>query len=517
MPITQRTYYQVVFLLLILSKSTILPANDKSKCKIARNQAEKNISELAYIKAIENYTKLVKWECANIADLRNLANAYFQLKDTQKSELYYREIVESDEAIAEDYYYYAQSLKSNEKYAESEKWLKQYQEISYANTKIISEQSIVEEIKELNNKNTYTVTPLSINSKYSDFGAIPYNNGLLFISARQDESLIQFESSLNDEPFLDIYLANFNGEETSVIPFSKDINSRFHDGPVCFNSDGSEIFVTRSRFNKKSKKNDFVLYHAYQKKDGWGNLEELPFNSREYSCGHPCLTADNKVLFFASDVPGGYGGADIYFTQKETNGWSMPTNLGPNINTEGEEMFPFISANSDLYFSSNGHPGLGGLDIYLAQTDMDGLYEAVNLGAPLNSSSDDFSFYLDKNGTEGYFASNREGGMGSDDIYKFVLNKDKIYTLAISTKNSSTGNNLPNVTIQLINEEGKPVGQKTSNNSGKTDFEVELEKKYQIKALKDNYKKRTIDFQSEKDKMSQNTFYLTIFLTSTEP
>ncbi len=213
--------------------------------------------------------------------------------------------------------------------------------------------------------------------------------------------------------------------------FSKALNSKYHEGPSTFFHDGSKIIFTRNGNAGGggifSQKKDVIarlkLYIADKKGNDWGNIRELPFNSSDYSCGHPTISFDDKILYFVSDMPGGYGGTDIYYTRFENGEWSKPVNLGGGINTAGNEMFPFVDEAGGLYFSSDGHPGLGGLDLFYARVNsrtvkVEG--PVRNLGAPLNSDRDDFGIISDAERKTGFFSSNRKRGGADDDIYRFT-------------------------------------------------------------------------------------------------
>jgi outer membrane protein OmpA-like peptidoglycan-associated protein len=211
-------------------------------------------------------------------------------------------------------------------------------------------------------------------------------------------------------------------------PFSTDINSKFHDAVVTFTKDQSQVYFTRNNYSHgKSATDDqgvmkLKIYSAKKTgKSGWGNEESMPFNSDEYSCAHPSLSADGTKLFFASDMPGGFGGMDLYVSEMEGGKWGPATNLGPGINTEGHELFPFIHQTGRLYFASDGHMGMGGMDIIYVDDKGNGLWSTPeNVGAPINSQDDDFCYNVNEDGTQGFFSSDRAGGAGRDDIYSFT-------------------------------------------------------------------------------------------------
>jgi tetratricopeptide (TPR) repeat protein len=383
--------------------------------------ADKRFEGLSYIKAIDKYNKVIERGFSPDSLRRNLAISYFKIAETNKSEELFAGLLAANETM--DIYYYAQSLKYNKKYDEADKWIEKYKTLKEKDSRGKLQFHAAPVIKDIYSKEKYIIEPVWFNSKYSDFGAVVSGDEIVFASGRNDQAIIKYEYPWKGAPYLDVYKTSIDKPTIYKEPqiLSKGINSRFHDGPICFAPDTGEVFITRNNFNlglpkySNKKENHFQLYWAKRTADGWEELEELPFNSDEYSCGHPSISNDNRIIYFASDMPGGYGGSDIYSSERTTEGWADPINLGPEVNTEGDEMFPFISQKGDIYFSSNGHLGLGGLDIFMAREIQSGSYEITNMGYPLNSSSDDFSFFLLNSGEQGYFASNRAGGMGDDD------------------------------------------------------------------------------------------------------
>jgi len=388
-------------------------------------RADKAYENMAYVKAIDIYIKLID-KGFNQSDIYSkLAFSYFKIGNWENSVKYYNQLFSTSEFKAEDVYNFAQALKSIGNYAESDIRMKQYSALNAKDSRIERQANTNEKIKELKSIIRYNIEAVSFNSKYSDFGVTLVDNKLYFVSERRVDAIVNYEYAWKEAPYLDIYELKMDGL-VSKPEFLKDkVNSKYHDGPACFSADGSEMFFTRnnSLFRFISKKgddnvNNLKIYYA-QNINGTLTLpEEMPFDSKNYSCGHPSLSADGSTLYFTSDMPGGFGGSDIYLTERTDTGWTKPKNLGSDINTEGNEMFPFIHKSGELYFASNGHLGLGGLDLYKA-TPVNGIYSVENMGYPLNSKFDDFSLIINDEQKEGYFASNRDGGKGDDDIYKF--------------------------------------------------------------------------------------------------
>ena len=302
---------------------------------------------------------------------------------------------------------------------------------------------------------------LGINTEAPEFCPAFYGEGLVFVS--------RFKSGQVDantgETFFELFYAEIdpNKRPNDRKPFSLEINSHLHEGPVTFGENEKQIFFTRSNIEggvQKSDKAGKIRMNIYQARKGyfdWENIEKLPFNSDEYSCMHPSLSDSGTRLFFTSNMPGGYGGSDIYFVEKLGNSWSKPINLGPEINTHKNESFPFIHKSGILFFASEGHKGFGGLDLFMIDISLDQWGEVINLGTPFNSTKDDFGILMDEEGKTGYFSSSREGGFGADDIYTFETTdgiKGVEFTRTFNTKviafDQSNNRRLPETEVRLF-------------------------------------------------------------------
>lgn len=273
---------------------------------------------------------------------------------------------------------------------------------------------------------------LSINQEGTDIAPVFYKEGIVFVSSRAKNGP---RDPKTNETFSEHFYALFDKNGEPSFPQKFRINDEamgsINEGPLCFSRDGQTIFATRNNNIKgvvkanKSGKSTLKIYRFKwkQNKNGvwnWDRSVELPFNSDDYSCMHPCLSPDGSKLFFSSDMPGGLGGFDLYYAERKDSTWGQPVNLGPAINTERQEIFPFVSQSGALFFSSSGRANtLGGLDIYYVNNPLNNPEEVVNLGEGINSGADDKSFIIDDTGKKGYFSSNRGGGVGKDDIYEF--------------------------------------------------------------------------------------------------
>lgn len=269
-----------------------------------------------------------------------------------------------------------------------------------------------------------------INTEHLEFSPVFFEDGILFISSR--ENVFKYIDRRLKENTMGIFQVsrNADGVLTNPVFFSDRINTKYHEGPLCFDISGNDMFFTRNNYvggklrKSSTGKVNLKVLKASRSGDTWGDVRDLPFNSDEFNTAHPSLTANGDRLYFTSDRPDGYGGLDIYYVEKNGDDYGDPVNLGPEINTSGDEIFPFMHSDGTLYFSSNGRDGLGGLDIYYTRMLPDGKWEAAqNLGAPFNSDKDDFGLIVDLDTKNGYFSSDRPGGQGQDDIYSFYVSQ----------------------------------------------------------------------------------------------
>ena len=406
-----------------------------------------------YDKAIQLYESIL--EKKEVAEAKvNLAKAYRKIKNYPKAEFWYSKIVNLSGSRPIHKYYYGMMLQRNGNCERAQEWFKKYlkQKPNDRRAKHLLNACEYQEHLMNKNKEIYQVEELSFNSIYNDLGPAYYYNGLVFASERTRGANLGRQSTDNYS-FLDLYyteVRHFEGETCGTfkygipIDFSSKINTRLHEAIVTFNEDESEIFYTQNLEQNAYQKGEGLeifklkIMHSKSLGDGrWQEVEELPFNSSDYSCAHPNLTPNGRFLFFSSNMPGGFGGKDIYVVERFGTGWGTPINLGPAINTSGDEMFPYYEASGRLYFSSDGHVGLGGQDIYFAEEERDGKWGNVqNIGYPINTHYDDFGIIFSKDGGCGYFTSDRENGTGGEDIYAFY--KNSVY-VQIFAQDEETG------------------------------------------------------------------------------
>ena len=361
----------------------------------------------------------------------------------------------------------------------------------------------------------YKVENLNSNSKNSDFGTTFYGeNKIIFSSSRKDGSgLLKAKWKENKQPFLDLYEGTINsdGNVTDVKKFSNNVNTKFHESSVSFTPDQKTVYFTRDNYlNQKLGKDDdgitnLAIYKASVSLDGsWKNIESMPFNNENYSCGHPTINKDGSKLYFTTDMPGSFGATDIFVVDINSDGtYGIPKNLGRKINTEGKEMFPYIDNENVLYFSSDSKKdGLGGLDVYASKIYEKSVSDALHLGPPVNSEFDDFGYILKNNINEGYFSSNRENGSkGDDDIYHFTasppLNIDCFQTVSGVVKDKKTGEIIENAIVVLFDKDEKEISSKTTEKNGSFNFEIECDSSYKIVGAKEKYEKDEESFSTE--------------------
>ena len=412
----------------------------------------------------------------------------------------------SDEMSADNIFKYAHSLKGTGKYSRAKRLMRLYnrkmeKDEADPNGNLFNDRTLNEVILDniLASENSIEIKNMAINSKNSDFAPMYMDsNNIVFASAVESSNLKARKYKWNGQPFLDLYVAQFNDETEELknaVKFSKKINTKYHEASVTFSPDKKTMYFTRNNYGKKLRRDNGGINHlkTYMSKNisgEWTEATELPFNSDEYSTGHPALSTDGKKLYFVSDMPGSMGDTDIFVVDVLENGkFSEPKNLGPNINTEQKEMFPFIMGEK-LYFSSNGHTGLGGLDVFEAVFDEEvGFSKVVNLGKPINSNKDDFSYIVDKESKKGFFASNREGGKGDDDIYSFkVFEKipENNNTIVGIVTELISGDDIPQAMVQLLDENGIKLKEMLTEEDGSFMFEdLDDNAKYTLKTIKE--------------------------------
>lgn len=477
------------------------------KAKLAA--ADKKYDNYAYIDAIKTYERVAQKGYKSVDMFQKLGNAYYFNSDYQNAAKWYAELFAMNTELTPEYYYrYSHSLKSIGDFKKSDEMLALFNQKSGNDSRgKLSKSDYLAEIKA--NSGRYDVEDAGINSKYSDYGSAIYLDKVVFTSSRDTGSLAQRKHKWTNQYFTNLYTANFGDGMTlnGVKKFDKIINSRFHESTPAFTKDGKTMFFSRNNFidSKKGKSESNVtlvkIYQASLENGKWDNVKEVPFNSNNYSTAHPALSTDEKTLYFASDMPGTLGQSDLYKVKiNEDGSFGSPENLGNTINTEDRETFPSVTDENEIYFASDGHPGLGGLDIFVSKINPDGTFGKVqNIGEKANSNKDDFAYLIDTKTRRGFFTSNRDGGQGYDDIYKFLETKRLLCEQELygEITDLETSVILPGAKVSLFDSRFNLVSVTNSDDKGNYSFTVECGKTYNVRAEKTEYttkeQKVTID------------------------
>jgi len=521
-------------------------------------RADEKYNEYSFSPAIDIYKKVLDkgYESADL--LKRLGNSYYFNAKYEEAAPIYEELIAkyggNDSIITADFYFrYAQSLRTLGSYEEADKMMEKFSSIA-ANSRIVDsfEGDYLAKIEE--NSGRYSIKNFPYNSKQSDFAPAFYKDGLIFSSDRDTGNLARYRHTWNSKDFLDLYKVNVDSvsldnvvkidvvgkipastvfttpdgqalaEQEKLAKRKNRINTRFHESTSIVTKDGSTMYFTRNnvidgkRYKDGTGTTRLKIFSASLINGQWGNIVELPFNSDDYSVAHPALSPDEKQLYFASDMPGTYGGSDIWKVQIVGDGtFSSPVNLGATINTEARETFPFITSQDVLYFSSDGHPGLGGLDVFATKIAFDEYDQpVVNLGREVNSKFDDFSFIFNDETKEGYFASNRiEGGMGDDDIYSFTedvpIRLDCLQEVRGTVRDRISNEILAGATVKIIDEENNEVSSTITDAKGEYVLALDCSKGNFVRASMEGYipseeflpesygKPRIVDFYLERD------------------
>ncbi|HIC30507.1 MAG TPA: hypothetical protein EYO76_01180 [Flavobacteriaceae bacterium] len=488
-------------------------------CQISLAQtkvADNFFRDFNYDNAAELYKEALKKEDSTEHILSRLGDCYFNVSEVKEASFWYKKAIDKYPNIDSDYVYkYIQTLRAQKKYEEAIEFVKIFNKNNKKDRRIKDiEKFNLDTYSELSSteKVYVDVENLPLNTQYSDFGSFEHNNTLYFYSTWVKDSITNERDlyELNNEPYLNIFeseitIENYKKTYGDAVKLSSDINTKNdHEGLVTITNDGNTMYFTRNNVNKKEKRkynksgsSNLKIYKATKEGDTWTNVEELPFNNENFDFTAPALTPDNKILIFSSNMDSGYGQTDLYKVSINDDGtYGEPVNLGPKINTEGNEKFPFVAKDSTLYFSSDANINLGLLDIFesnILKTNNN--IEVKNLGAPFNSSFDDFCFFIDTETNTGYFSSNREGGQGGDDIYSFGKLKCE-QTVKGIIRDELTKELLSNATVSLIDINGKILERYKTTEDGYYEFTIDCEKTYTVLAERPTYRPDNIEFKT---------------------
>ncbi len=438
----------------------------EAKKEVQLNTAQNIYEGMGYAKAANMFKSNTNTATADKAVWSKLANAA-RLNANYEEAAYWYQKVTKDGPLPKDLLHYAQALQATGNCAEAVKWFNKYN-ASPAENKV----AFIKNCNDLNQFSNFDQVSFNtlegLNTNKLDFSARPFKEGIVFTSNRGSNLFSRLIDNWTNNGFTDLYYAKKN-EDGYAKPtlFKGAVNGKFHDGVAAFSNDDTAMYFTRNDNSRKSKVLNLKIYKVTNTNGlSWSAANELPINGEDFSTCHPTVSEDGSTMYFASDRPGGYGGMDIYKVTFADGSWGAPQNVGPSINTAGNEIFPFLTSEGDLAFSSNGHPGMGGLDVFVARQSNpanNNWGRMVNAGKPFNSMKDDFGFYMDKENTTGYMSSGRVGEQSNDDIYEWksdtkvdffpALSKEQVFCLVdkktgapirnaqIDVKQSEKGNN----------------------------------------------------------------------------
>ena len=501
-------HISLLFLAFVLISASIFGQNQTQREK----RADRQFNSFSFISAIDTYERMIEKDINKEYAQRKLADAYIMIRQPENALPIYAEVVKQPNVPSEYYLYYAQALRANGDYKESKEWMKKFKDAGNKEDsrvkKFFKNDDLASAIFNSAEKNT--LHTLNMNSKYNDFGSYIVNDQLVFASSRHLAAAVKRVYAWDNQPLLDMYqtsVENPSNEQTMAL--DGDVNTIHHEGPATFNTEGTKMYFSRNNFYEDKKIADeggvmqVGIFSADFIDGKWKNAKPTNLNNPEYIVYHPSLSSDGKTLYFASDMPGGFGGTDIYKSEVGADGTlGAPVNLGEVVNTESNEGFPFISTDGVLYFSSEGHVGLGLMDIFASVLDANNeIVNVINLGEPINSKHDDFGYFLDKEGFKGYISSNRKGGMGGDDIYAFT----RIPPLTLKGQIFDAVNNEPieGAKVVLARENGEEIAYFITGSDGAYTHLIPRDDKFILKGSKEKYQSVEQDFSSfglEKEK-----------------
>lgn len=488
-------------LILALCLATALVHAPASAQKLKERMADRSAEVFDYPRMANIYEDMAVKGKASDGDLRRLAMAYRKLNRPLEAERTYARLMQSGKANADDMFNYAEQLRTNGRYDAAIEWYGNYltQRPDDARAKYYVEHP--DFFKRLMRDSlSASIRTVPINSSEADLGLTIIEDLLIFASARGEGTGGRRTYLWDEQPFLNLYSALLKGETAEEpMVMRKDVNSRYHDGTATYDSIANRLYFTRNHVHygvlQKSSRGELnlgiyysdVVVGEFGQKE-WGALIPFEHNDSDHNLGHPSIAPDGMRLYFVSDRPGGFGGTDIWFCERLGNQWGAPQNMGPKVNTAGNEMYPWQGRDGSFYFASNGHPGLGGYDIFRSRITPSGPGNVFNMGYPLNTRFNDHGIILLADDSTGFFVSDRPGGAGSDDIYGCTVRPQSIY-IAGRVVDKLTREPLENVTILLKDDKGEHVKryQLQTEPGGRFKIDAEYHEKYVLVASRNGY------------------------------
>lgn len=495
---------QIFLFLFSLLFSVVLPAQNK-----AMRAGDDFANKLSYPSAIKAYEHVLAKDSLNQEALHKIADCHYLIGNWKNANTYYSQLNNLGALTVNEKYNYAQTLKVTGDNDDANRMMIQFAAQAPNDSRAKAYLKATEtglKFKEI--KSNTIIRSAKINTRESELCALRKNGVTYYTASGNHKHAIKRIHDFNNKAFLDIYATKdslLNGQENAIETalLHSLVNTKFHDGPACMSAKGDLIYYTQNSFTnnklgKDSKGITQLKIYACALADYLEPIE-LPFNSEEYSCGHPSASADGKWLYFTSNMPGTIGGTDIWRVSIQDNTYGTPENLGPTINTEGNEMFPFIHEDGTLYFASNGHLGIGGLDLFGSQFTGNKFLSPVNLGTKFNTAWDDFAFTANKAYSLGYFTSNHPHNNGedwSDDIYVLEMDGPLFEKKNVQgiIKDDSDGKPLANVVVTLKDEQGNSLGEYTTDDKGNYSFPISSESNYTLSLVCPEYQSKEIRF-----------------------
>ena len=509
---------RVLFLILLLT-FIVVQESPAQKRKAERAYASFEAGE--YYEAIDlfkdSYSKTKRSDKIARAELiYMIAECYRLVNNSRNAETWYKLAVRSAATKPEAQLWYAASLKKNGKYKQAIEELKKYKQIAPSDAKADQEIRACElAIEWQENPEAYKIDEIKdLNSRESDFSPSFGRDdfGVVFFTSSREDATGNKTHGATGQGYTDIFESRLDKKSKWSTPVPVDlINSEFEDGTPCFTGDYKELYFTRCEAGKREKKGCIIM-HSKRSGDSWSKPENLEIFPDSMVAAHPAVSADGLTMYFVSDISGGYGGKEIWVTTRSGAGsdWSTPTNVGPDINTGGNELFPFLRNNGTLYFSSDGLIGMGGLDIFKAVPQPDGSWIVENMKAPVNSSADDFGIAFENENERGIFSSTRKG-RGNDDLYAFEF-PPLTFSITGLVKDEKTGSAIESSTVQLIASDGSNLQTETGT-GGEFKFSLKPDVDYIFLASKRGYLNGK-EKETTKGQEKSREFMVTILLTA---
>lgn len=484
--------------------------------KLKNRMVDRYAEVFDHAKAAEILEKLDAQGKATPDDLRRLAETYKKMGDPVKAENAYTRLMATGKQTPDDILAYADQLRANGNYKVAMDWYGNHNALRPDDARskaYVSDPGFFD--RTMADSSRGTIRNVPINSPQADLGMSILDELLLFSSARGEGAGGRRTYKWDGEHFLNLYSALLKGESAEEpMVMRKDVNSRYHDGTVSYDAKAKRMYYTRNNINSgvlsKSQRGELNLGICYTDvvtgefgQPEWSTLVMWEHNDPEHSNGHPAVSPGGERLFFVSDRPGGSGGTDIWFCEKMGDTWGAPQNMGPKVNTAGNEMYPFLRADSTLFFSSNGHPGLGGMDLFSTRLGPDGPGKVFHLGYPMNTRFNDHGIMLINDST-GFFSSDRPGGMGSDDIYGCTIRPPMVY-MAGRVIDSVTREPIEGVSIVLKGGDGQHVKRYTleSAEGGRFSMNAEYHDRYLLVANMNGYYQVEMPVMTDDDPLTE--------------